>query len=32
MVQEMAQETMNGIGNLDGSGAHEWYRRWLRRP
>jgi hypothetical protein len=29
MVQEtwMVQETMNGTGNLDGSGEHEWYRK-----
>ncbi len=32
MVQEtrMVQETMNGTGNLDGSGDHEWYRKpWM---
>ncbi len=30
MVQEMAQETMNGTGNLDDSGGHEWYRKpWM---
>ncbi len=34
-IQEtwMVQETMNGTGNLDGSGDHEWYRKpgWFRR-
>jgi hypothetical protein len=26
----MVQETMNGTGNLDGSGDHEWYRKiWM---
>jgi hypothetical protein len=29
----MVQETMNGTGNLDGSGGHEWYRKpgWFRK-
>jgi hypothetical protein len=29
MVQDtwMVRETMNGTGNLDGSGDHEWYRK-----
>ncbi len=32
MVQDtwMVQETMNGTGNLDGSGGDEWYRKaWM---
>jgi hypothetical protein len=32
MVQEMAQETMNGIGNLDGSGDHESVVETLSHP